>query len=204
MPVLILDPERAKEWRERYDSEDGSKYDEMWEGVLVVPPLPNDEHQEIQFNFALPLAAAVAEPRLGVVRMGVNVTDRHADWTTNFRGPDVVVYLNSNPAVNHGSHWVGGPDFLVEIISEGEDPHAKFDFYAAVNTREVLVVERNPWAVELFTLANGTLASAGRSEVANGLVLTSTALGLTLKLVAGTPRPKIEVTHPASGKGWVV
>lgn len=63
---------------------------------------------------------------------------------------------------------MGGPDLAVEIISEGEDPHAKFAFYAAVNTREVLVVERDPWAAELFTLLDGQLVSAGRSDVGNG------------------------------------
>lgn len=56
----------------------------------------------------------------------------------------------------------------VEIISEGEDPHATFALYAAVNTREVLVVERDPWAAELFTLLDGQLVSTGRSDVGNG------------------------------------
>ena len=199
MPMLVLDPELAKEYRERFD-----RFTETWDGVDVVPPMPNDEHQELQLALCVPLYDLIQVSGLGQVRPGVNVARRHQNWRTDYRGPDVVVYLNSNPAVNHGSHWVGGPDFLVEIISEGEDPHAKFAFYAAVNTREVLVVERNPWAIELFTLAEGALVSAGRSDVANGQVLTSTAVGLTFKLVAGTPRLKIEVTHPASGKRWVV
>lgn len=199
MPMMVLDPELVREFRETYE-----RITETWEGMEVVPPMPNDEHQEVQFNFSGPLLTAVVQPGLGHVRFGVNVTDRHVGWRQNYRGPDVVVYLNGNPAVNQGTHWVGGPDFLVEIISEGEDPHAKFAFYAAVNTREVLVVERDPWTVELFTLANGSLVSAGRSEVSNNLVLTSVALGLTFKLVAGPTRPRIEVTQPSSGKSWMV
>lgn len=199
MPLLVLDPEIAREYRERFD-----RFTESWDGVDVVAPLPNDEHQELQGALLMPLYDLFQVAGLGRVRPGVNVTDRHVGWRQNYRGPDVVVYLNGNPAVNHGTHWVGGPDFLVEIISEGEDPHAKFAFYAAVNTREVLVVERDPWAVELFTLTGGQLVSAGRSDAANGAVLSSAALGLTFKLIAGTQRPRIEVTQPTTGKSWVV
>jgi Uma2 family endonuclease len=197
VPMLVLDPAIQREFHDRYE-----RFTETWDGVDVVPPLPNDEHQEVQFNFAFPLADAVVEPKLGVVRMGVNVTDRKTGWSKNFRGPDLVVYLVTNPAVNHGTHWEGGPDFLVEIISDGEDPHAKFDFYAKVNTREVLIVERDPWAVELFQLAGGKLVSAGRSDLANGLVLASGVLSLTFRLIAGTPRPQVEVTNTATGRQW--
>lgn len=199
MPLIVLDPEIAREYREWFD-----RFTESWDGVDVVAPLANNEHQELQLAFCIPMFEVIVATSLGQVFPGVNVADRHTGWRQNYRGPDVAVYLNSNPAVNNDTHWVGGPDFLVEIISEGEDPHAKFAFYATVNTREVLVVERNPWALELFNLANGTLVSVGRSDVENGLVLTSDALGLTFKLVAGSPRPKVEVKHPESGKRWVV
>lgn len=197
--MTVLDPELIQDFNRTYE-----RFTETWDGVYVVPPMPNDEHQEVQLAIAAPLYDLFQVAGLGQVRPGVNVTDRHVGWRQNYRGPDVVVYLNTNPAVNHGTHWVGGPDFLVEIISEGEDPHAKFDFYAAVNTREVLIVERDPWAVESFTLSDGTLVSAGRSVVANEQVLTSGALGLSFRLVAGTPRPKVEVKQPTTGKSGVV
>ena len=198
MQLLVLDPILQRELRDSYEW-----YTETWDGVEVMPPLPNNVHQELQFKLLMPLAEVVDTPGLGTVTAGVNVTDRHVNWTSNFRGPDVVVYLLTNPATNHGTHWEGGPDFLVEIISEGEDPHAKFDFYAGVNTREVLIVERDPWAVELFQLSGGRLVSVGRSDVANGLVLPSGVVPLTFRLVAGTPRPRIEVTHAATGRQWM-
>ena len=197
MPLLVLDPVMQREFHDHYE-----RFTETWDGVDVMPPMPNDEHQEVQFNFAAPLIEAVIEPKFGVVRMGVNITDRKTKWTKNYRGPDVVVYLDTNPAINHGTHWEGGPDFLVEIISDGEDPHAKFDFYAKVNTREVLIVERDPWAVELFQLSGGKLVSAGRSDLANGVAVPSGVLPLTFRLVAGTPRPRIEVTA-TTGIQWL-
>jgi hypothetical protein len=200
MATLILDPRLEALYR----SEFHDRFRECWEGIDTVPPMPNTEHMRFVSQLNSVFSSVIDWDAGDSCYPGANLSDRLVGWTQNYRCPDVLVYLTGNPAVNHGTHWVGGPDFLVEIISEGEDPHAKFAFYAAVNTREVLVVERDPWAVELFTLANGALVSAGRSEVSNGLLLTSAALGLTFKLVAGASRPRIEVTQPASGKCWVV
>lgn len=180
------------------------RWDEVWEGVYVVPTLPNDEHQEIQLALGSLLFEVVQTGGLGKVRAGVNVTDRHPDWEDNFRGPDLVAYLNSSKAVNYGTHWLGGPDFLVEIISPREDPTAKFDFYASVKSREVLLVLRDPWAVELHQLRGKKLVRAGRSEVATGTVLTSGVVALSFRLVAGAVRPRIEVTHTATNKTWLV
>ncbi len=179
-----------------------NRWDECWDGVLVMAPLPNDEHQELQLAFCIPLFEAVAGA--GRVRPGVNVSDRAAGWPHNYRGPDAVVYLDTNPAVNHGTHWEGGPDFLVEIISHREDPQAKFDFYAAVGTREVLILERDPWAVELYQLRGGRLVLAGRSDLASPAVVASGVLPLTFQLQPGTPRPTVAVAHTADGRRWTV
>jgi Uma2 family endonuclease len=199
MATLILDPRMEKLFRTEFHD----RFRECWDGVDTVPPMPNTEHQRLVNLFSSTFSSIIDWDRGDSCFPGANLSDRVAGWAQNYRCPDVLVYLAGNPAVDHGTHWVGGPDFLVEIISEGEDPHAKFAFYAAVNTREVLVVERDPWAVELFTLSNGALVSAGRSEVSNGQVLSSAALGLTFRLTEGTPRPRIEVTQPASGKLWL-
>jgi Uma2 family endonuclease len=132
----------------------------------------------------------------------VNVTDRHPDGMENHRCPDVVLYLSANPATNYGTHWLGGPDFLVEIISEGDLAWDKLPFYAKVNTREVLIVDRDPWALELYRLAAGVLQPAGRSDLANPSVLASGVLPLTFQLQAGTPRPAIHIAHTATGQMW--
>ena len=200
MPTLILDPHLEQLYRDRYSD----RFRETWEGVDVLPPMPNTEHQLLVNKLASAFSSVIDWDAGDSCFPGANLSDRVAGWTLNYRCPDVLVYLRGNPAVDHGTHWVGGPDFAVEIISEGEDPQAKFEFYAAVSTREVLVVERDPWAVELFTLSNGRLVSSGRSDVANGLVLNSAALGLTFRLVAGASRPKIEVTQPTTGKSWAI
>ncbi len=137
-------------WREHGEDNGEGKYDETWDGVVIMAPLPNIEHQDLQAGLVAALYGLLHAAGLGKVYPGVNVTDRHDDWRQNYRGPDVVVYQNGNPAINKGSHWIGGPDFLIEVISPAEDPLAKLEFYAAVGTREVLTVERDPWALELF------------------------------------------------------
>ena len=91
---------------------------------------------------------------------------------------------------------------MVEIISDGERPDAKFGFYAAVNTREVLIVNRDPWYVELFQLHGGRLTSAGRSDAANPAAVASSVLPLTFRLGEGPRRLVVEVTHTTTGQNW--
>ena len=148
------------------------------------------------------LLTSTRKPGRGKVYPGLNVSDREDDWTQNYRCPDVAVYLKANPAQDLGTYMFGGPDLAVEVVSPGEDPLAKLDFYAAVNTREVLIVRRDPWELELFRLAGQTLESAGRVDLAGGM-LAGESLGLTLKLVPGTERPRVEVTDVSSGRVWL-
>ena len=198
MSVLITDPEWGLELRAEREKQDGDKWNEVWNGVLVMPTLPNDEHQEIQANLIVPLVLA----GLGKVRGGVNVTDRHPDWKENFRGPDVVVYLPGNPAINYGTHWLGGPDFLVEIISPGDMAWDKLEFYAEVKTQEVMIVDRDPWRLELYRLNDGVLELAGSSDLENPAVLTSRVLPFTFQLVEGPKRPTIRMVNTGTGQVW--
>jgi hypothetical protein len=202
MAVLINDPELAKEYRESRERSGLDRYDEVWEGVLVVPAVPNNEHQRLVMQLAIPFSAVIDWPCGDQVLPGANVSDRDADWTDNYRIPDVVVYLAGNPARDSGTHRVGGPDLAVEIASPGDDPRKKLDFYAKVGTRELLVIDRRPWAIELYQLRGGGLQLAGRSDGANPAVLPSAVLPLSFQLRDGTPRPGIIVTHVATGQTW--
>ena len=178
------------------------KYDEVWDGVVVVMPLPNDEHQELLEGFSYSVAAAYGWPNPHRIRPGVNVSDRVAGWEKNFREPDFVVYLEGNPAVNHGTHWVGGPDFLIEIVSPSGRSREKLPFYAKLGTKEVLVIDRDPWALELYHLRRGKLRLAGTVKPGDGNELSSSVMPLTFALVRGRPRPKIRVKHTESDQQW--
>ena len=144
------------------------------------------------------------EPGLGKVRAGVNVSDREHDWGKNFRCPDVVVYLNDTKAVNHNTFWYGGPDFAVEIVSPGDRSREKLDFYAKVGTRELLIVDRKPWALELYRLQDETLTRVGKSTLTKRDWLASEVVPLKFRLVAGKSRPEIEAVHGTTRKKWLI
>lgn len=202
MPVLITDPVYEEKIRAELENAVEKRRDEVWDGVLVVPPQANNEHQRIVMRLAAVLSAVVDWNGGDQVLPGCNVSDRETDWRFNYRDPDIAVYLSGNPARDCGTHWCGGPDLLVEVVSPGEDPRQKLDFYAKVNTREVLVVDRAPWVVELYRLQGGKLEGVGQSDEANPAVLASAVLPLTFRLQSGTPRPVVVVTHTATGQTW--
>ena len=167
MPVMIYDPIYEQHVRAERERAWPNERDEVWEGVLVVPPLPNTEHQRIVMHLSGAFSAVINWNAGDQALPGANVSDRDADWTENYREPDVVVYLATNPAKDRSTHWVGGPDLAVEIASPGEDPRAKLDFYAKIGTRELLIVDRYPWALELYQLQGGKLVLVGKSDAAN-------------------------------------
>jgi Uma2 family endonuclease len=202
MPVLIFDPTMEQAIRTARDNSDVGRHDEVWEGVLVVPAQANNEHQRIVAKLTAAFSNVIDWDAGDQALPGCNVTDRDKDWTHNFRDPDVAVYLSTNPAKDCDTHWVGGPDLAVEIVSPGEDPRQKLDFYAKVKTREVLVIDRDPWAVELYRLRRGKMALVGKSDAADPAVLASTALPLTFRLRPGKPRPTVLVAHTDGKQTW--
>jgi len=202
MTVMVLDPYVEQQILAGRAGSEGDRYDEVWEGVYVVTPLPNDEHQEIVSALTSILQDVIGWPRLGQVRAGVNLSDREEGWKENYREPDVAVFLRDTKAVNYGTHWRGAADFLVEIISPGERTRDKIPFYASLGVVELLIVDRDPWALELYRQQNGQLDKIGQSTLAAPEVLASQTVGLTFQLLPGEPRPHLEVTHPASGRRW--
>jgi len=150
MAATILDPHLEERLIAERRAAGIDQFDEVWDGVYVMAPWPSDEHQEIAVFLSRILFELIQEQGLGKVRQGINLTDRPQEWTKNFRVPDVVVFLNGGKGISHGSFWTGGPDFAVEIVSEGEDPEAKFAFYGALETQELLLIERDPWRLQLY------------------------------------------------------
>jgi hypothetical protein len=154
------------------------------------------------------LYATIDLPGLGLVHPGANVSDREEDWTFNYRVPDVAVYLAGTTARDCGTHWLGGPDFAVEVASPGDETRDKLPFYGKVGVRELLLIDRDPWALELHRLRDDALIVAGTSRVASGGVLASGVLPLSFRLVGGegggSGRPRIEVAHVDGAQRWLV
>jgi Uma2 family endonuclease len=197
-PALI---ERLKAERQALGLD---RYDEVWEGVYVMNPLPNNEHQRLDTRLTIIFGNVIDPPGLGEVFQGVNVSDRNDGWVNNYREPDVAVFLKGTRAIDRGTHWEGGPDFLVETLSPGDSAREKLPFYAQIGVREVLLIDREPWALELYRRQEGQLALAGQSTLGRPEQLSSTVLPLSFRLIPGDERPRIEVSHHDGVQRWVV
>ena len=81
----------------------------------------------------------------------------------------------------------------------------KFGFYKSVGVRELLVVDRYPWALELYRADIAEWARVGRADLEDSRdAITSDLLGLTFQLSPGDPRPEIEITRKETGGKWLV
>jgi Uma2 family endonuclease len=198
--VLATD-ELAERVRAVAESEYHNK-DEVWDGVWVVSPNPSDEHNDVEMNLGTIFNVILGWTGLGLVRSGPNVSDRVEQWEHNFRCPDLAVYLKGTTARNLGTHWLGGPGFAVEVVSPNDRSRKKFDFYAKVGTRELLVVDRDPWILELYRLEEGVLRLIGKSSLDRPDLLISEVLPMSFRLVEGDPRPRIEVVHADGVQRW--
>ncbi len=203
MAALIADPgveerliaeRRARGW---------DRKDEVWNGIYIIMPDPNVEHQELVGQLTVALSAVVRAPAGGKVYPGLNLSDRIDDWKYNYRCPDVAVFLAGNNAQVFESHICGPADFLVEIISPGDKSRDKLEFYAALAVRELLVVDRYPWSLELYRLSGNELVLAGRSTDQPSDVIASAVLPVSFELLPAQPRPEIRIAEVAGMRRWI-
>jgi Uma2 family endonuclease len=168
-----------------------------------MSPIADNEHQYLAGTLVIALHQALAGDRSLRVYPAINVSDQPEKWRKNFRCPDAAIFLPGNPAEDRGTHWFGGPDFAVEIMSPRDRSRKKLPFYASVGVRELLLIDRRPWRLELFRLREGRLEPAGSAEPGEPTALASAVLPLIFRLVHGTPRPQVEVARAAGGPSWL-
>jgi Uma2 family endonuclease len=204
MAILSVDPiELARLIRERRES-GSDRYDEVWDGVYVMSPLADNTHQDLSGGLVTAFTSALKRDDRLRVQPGCNVSSRAKRWKRDFRCPDVAVFLPGNPAEDRETHWYGGPDFAVEILSPFDRSREKFDFYAKVGVRELMFVGRRPWTLDLYRRAGKSWELVGKSEPApDSRFLHSEVLGLDFRLIPGTKRPRIEVVQAESGNRWL-
>jgi Uma2 family endonuclease len=204
MTMLVADPFVERDLIAERKAKGLDRYDEVWEGMYVIMPSPDNEHQDLILELSVIGVAAIKRPGLGDALPGCNVSDRDEDWRENYREPDFAIFLKGTQARNRGTYWLGGPDFGVEIRSPNDRTYEKFDFYAQVGTGELLVIGRNPWKLELYRRADGEMRLVGQSTLDQPDVLHSEVIPLSFRLVPGEVRPRIEVVHRENGQRWEV
>jgi hypothetical protein len=132
------------------------RYDEVWEGVYVVNPLPLLGHQQTVDAFSEAVRPYLGARGLTVVP-GVNVGDRD-----DYRGPDVaLVPIEADP----NTLYFPEVPLVAEVRSPFEDPEEKLPFYLRRGVHEVVLLDWQRRYVRWLTAAADAWVDTDRSEV---------------------------------------
>jgi len=202
MATLITDHDLEERLIAERQSTGADRYDEVWDGTYMMTPLANIEHQFLIQRISQSLQAVLGWDAPPYVFPGVNLSDRRKGWENNFRCPDLAVFLAGNSAVHCGTHWCGGPDWLMEIASTGDHTRQKVPFYSQIGVGEMLILDRQPWRLELYQPRDGALVEVARASVGDP-ALQCAKLPISFALVVGKERPGVEIVAPPGGR-WVV
>jgi Uma2 family endonuclease len=203
--VRLLEPYEIQELISRRQERDIDQYDEMWEGVYVVPPLATNPHQKIVGFLVNILFDVVALEGKGDVFPGANISDRKQKWEKNYRCADVVVVLKEGQAIDCGTHWLGGPDFLVEIQSPRDDTEEKVPFYSGLGVRELLIIHRDTRAQRLYRHDGQQLALVSPTPREDGEWLESAVVPLAFRRTGTKKQPKTAIRRTDGQPGnWTV
>lgn len=118
------------------------RWDEMWEGVLHMPPMPNRDHQDLEGSLESYLRFYWAPTCQGKVYHQINLA-AIGGWPNNYRIPDLVLLLPQRFAIDRNEYFEGAPDVVVEIHSPGDESYEKMPFYRELGVPEVWVIHRD-------------------------------------------------------------
>lgn len=204
MAMMINDASIERQLIASREATGADRYDEVWEGTYMMAPMPNTEHQQIVARMVSIFEELVGWPGLGSVMPGVNISDRRENWTHNYRVPDVAVALNDSAVIDCGTHWQGGPDLVVEVVSEDDQTQEKIPWYGNLRVNELLVIDRYPWSIDLFRWQQDEFTKVDHADEKNHLVIVCETVPVSLRLLSGDKRPRIEVVARESQKTWIV
>lgn len=149
--------EMPKRWLAEHQGSEAAQWDEVWSGVLHMPPMPNGMHQDFAGDLRDFLKRNWAKPRGGLVRLDANLTtpEDEDDWVHNYRVPDLVLVDAGRRYIDKSKYLVGAPLVVVEVKWPGDETYDKFPFYAGLGVPEVWVFDRDTRVPELYALGPG-------------------------------------------------
>jgi Uma2 family endonuclease len=203
--MRILEPAIVRELIRERQKRGIDKYDEVWDGVYVMPPLATNPHQTLVAYLTGILFNVITLEGRGRVQAGANVSDRRRHWEQNFRAPDVVVVLNDSRAVDCTTHWMGGPDFLIEIQSPRDDTEKRIPFYSTIQVRELLIIHRDTRELRLYRHDGQQLALLEPATIEGKEWLASAVVPLAFRRGGRRRTPRTEVRRTDKTPGhWTV
>jgi Uma2 family endonuclease len=178
-PMRAVMVEVEETWLEKRRRNGLDKRDELWNGVLHMPPPPSYRHGRLASRLHVVLEPrAVALGLESVLEIGLYRSDD--DW----RVPDLML-LRPEQATSRGA---SGAEVVFELLSPNDETYDKLPFYAELGVREVFVIDQATRAVELFVLRGDKLHAALPDALG---VLRSVVLGVEL---ATGPGPALLLT----------
>jgi Uma2 family endonuclease len=172
--VAQLWPPRGQWTEEDYFAlPETSRFIELSEGELIMPPHPTHTHQQIVGKLYRAIYDFVAERDLGTVQFGPLPVRL---WPGKIREPDIL-FVAREHSDRIGEQVYGPPDLVVEVLSPGTrriDRLEKTAEYARAGVREYWIVDPDGRTVEVFILRDGAyelLGKWGGGEEAHSEVL---------------------------------
>lgn len=151
MPVLLPEVEALRR------KSGADQWDEMWDGVLHMPPLAGSRHQDLSEDLLVYVRYYWAKPRKAQVAGQRNLSRPGAgdNWRDDYRIPDLLLLTRGHFHVRKESHWEGAPNAVVEIHSPGDEAFEKLDFYRDLGVPEVWIIDGDTCQPEIYLLTNG-------------------------------------------------
>ncbi|SRR5216683_4047150 len=203
--LLILDEDLIREFIQDRRERGVDGFDEVWEGVYIVPPLATIPHQKLSTALTVILYTVMTLEGKGDALGGANVSDRRFGWKRKFRAPDVVLVLTPGRAVDCNTHWMGGPDFLVEVQSPGDETDEKIPFYGQIGVQELLIVHRDTRQLRLYRHNGTELVQVKPSDFQGGKWLVSAVVPLAFRrrMLRSGPLTEVQRTDGTPGN-WTI
>src|SRR5690348_9124540 len=115
MRMLVIDP--PPEWMEQRRKCGADRWDEVWDGVIHVPPMPTTTHQKFEYTMQRVLTPIAAAHGLEIFHH-INLLGPGSVAFENYRGPDVVM-VRPEHVTERGAE--GHAEFVVEILSPHDE-----------------------------------------------------------------------------------
>jgi Uma2 family endonuclease len=166
--VAQLWPPRGQWTEEDYFAlPETSRFIELSEGELIMPPHPTHTHQQIVGKLYRAIYDFVAERDLGTVQFGPLPVRL---WPGKIREPDIL-FVAREHSDRIGEQAYGPPDLVVEVLSPSTrrtDRLEKTVEYARAGVGEYWIVDPHGQAVEVFILREGAYELLGKWSEGEG------------------------------------